>query len=472
VKATLTNQLKLAQIPEEIRAELIQRLQLDNPVYLENQRMGRWNRGVPKILRYYRRAGANGLIVPRGLMRQLILICRRQQEPLEIEDRRRKLPDVDFVFHGRLKPFQQEAFNVMLSKEFGTLSAPTGSGKTVMALHMVAARRQPTLVIVHTKDLAFQWVERIHAFLGIAQEQVGMIGAGHKKIGNQITVAMVQSLYKCAQEVAPRIGHLVVDECHRAPSRTFTEAVTAFDSRFMLGLSATPWRRDRLSQLIFWHLGDVHHEISKSRLVADGHILDVDIIFRQTEFKPYYDPANEYSKMLSELTCNDDRNRLIASDVAKEAELNKNNGGICLLLSDRKRHCETLQAILKHKHGLDAHLITGDLTAAQRREVIGELKQGHVRILIATGQLIGEGFDHPGLSTLFLATPVRFSGRVLQYLGRVLRPTQDLKNARVYDYVDIHVSTLVAAAKARQRVYLSQKEGANCHDTAGGWACL
>jgi superfamily II DNA or RNA helicase len=458
VKAILTNQLRLTQIPEEMRDDLIQRLQLANPKYLENQRMGRWNRGVPKVLRFYRRAGANGLIVPRGFVRQLLLMCRREQEPIAIEDCRRKLPDLNLTFHGTLKPFQKAAVDIMLTKEFGTLSAPTGSGKTIMALNMVAARRQPSLVIVHTKDLAMQWIERIQSFLGIAKEQIGLIGAGKKNIGRQVTVAMVQSLYKCAQEVAAHIGHLVVDECHRAPSRTFTEAVTAFDARFMLGLSATPWRRDRLSQLIFWHLGDLHHEISKSSLVADGHILDMEIIVRHTEFRPYYDPVNEYSKMLSELTSNDERNRLIAADVAKEAEASAHmgSGGICLLLSDRKRHCETLQAILKHKHGLDTHLITGDLTTQRRQEVIGELNHGNVRILIATGQLIGEGFDHPGLSTLFLTTPVRFSGRLLQYLGRVLRPTQGLERARVYDYVDVHVPTLVSAAKARQRVYASQ----------------
>ena len=46
-----------------------------------------------------------------------------------------------------------------------------------------------------------------------------------------------------AEDLAPRVGFLVVDECHRCPSRTFTEAVTAFDCRYMLGLSATPWRR-------------------------------------------------------------------------------------------------------------------------------------------------------------------------------------------------------------------------------------
>lgn len=456
MKVTLSNQLKLTSIPESIHADLIQRLQFANPKYIENQRLGRWNRGVPKILRFYRRSGNNGLFVPRGFMRQLMLICRRQGEPVDIEDRRRRLPDTTMAFNGELKAFQKQAVDKMLSRDFGTLSAPTGSGKTVMALYIIAVRRQPTMIIVHTKDLALQWVERVHSFLNLPKDKIGMIGNGKKNIGRQVTVALVQSLYKCVQQVTPHIGQLVVDECHRAPSRTFTEAVKAFDCQFMLGLSATPWRRDRLSQLIFWHLGDVHHEISKSSLVADGHILDVEIVMRETSFKPYYDPINEYSKMLSELTCDDERNRLIAADVAQEVRRQKENAGICLLLSDRKKHCETLQAILRHKHHIEAHIITGNLKTAQRLEVLQKLDQGQVRILIATGQLIGEGFDHPGLSTLFLATPVRFSGRVLQYLGRVLRPAAGIERARVFDYVDIHVPALVTAANARKRIYAAK----------------
>lgn len=451
----MSNRLKLLEIPEEIRSNLVERLQMLNPKWEENQRMGRWNKGTPKVLRYYRRVGSNGLIIPRGYMRHIILLCRNHKEPLEIDDQRRRCPEVNFRFHGKLKPFQQSAVSMMIKKEFGTLSAPTGSGKTVMALNLIAQRRQPALIIVHTKDLAMQWMERIGEFLDIAPDCIGMIGGGKKVPGKAITVAMVQSLYKCAKEMSPHVGHLVVDECHRAPSRTFTEAVTAFDARYMLGLSATPWRRDKLSRLIFWHLGDIHHEVSKSHLVAKGHILDIEVIIRNTGFKPYFDPVNEYSKMLSELTADDDRNRLIASDIAYEIENGRENG-VCLVLSDRKRHCDTLHALLKHRHHVPAGILTGDVNIAQRKQVLQRLNQGELRVLIATGQLIGEGFDHPGLSTLFLTTPVRFSGRVLQYLGRVLRPAKGVKKARVYDYVDIHVQPLVVAAKARQRIYFSK----------------
>lgn len=450
LQITIDRSLKLNHVPADLLETLVERFQMLNPKWLENERMGRWNRGTKKILRFSRRFGQNGIIIPRGYARQLIGLLKQKQLAYAIDDRRRSLPEVDLVFHGRLESFQAVAVDAMAKKEFGTLNAPTGSGKTVMGLYLIAQRRQPTVVVVHTKDLAFQWVERIGQFLDIPADQVGLIGAGKHRLGERITVALVQTLYRCTDEVVPHIGHLVVDECHRAPSRTFTEAVTAFDCRYMLGLSATPWRRDKLSKLIFWHLGDVHHEVDKVQLEEKGHILKADVVVRLTAFKPYFDPVNEYSRMLSELTADDARNRLIAADVEKEVRAGK---GVCLVLSDRKKHCETLQGILRFKFNVQSELLTGDLTNDARKSVLQRLNQGQVKVLIATGQLIGEGFDCPDLSTLFMATPIRFSGRVTQYLGRILRPAQGKARARVYDYVDERVAPLAAAAKARQRVY-------------------
>ena len=383
-------------------------------------------------------------------MRQLILLCRKHDIPYQVDDQRRCLTPVDISFNGRLRPFQQAAVDQMLVRDFGTLSSATGSGKTIMALYMISRRRQPTLIVVHTKDLAAQWTTRIETFLGIDAAKVGLIGGGKKVPGEKITIALVQSLYKCVDEVFEKIGFLVVDECHRCPSRTFTEAVTGFDSRYMLGLSATPWRRDKLSKLIFWHLGDVHHEVDKKHLIQTGDVLPAEVIVRETDFKPYHDPVNEYSKMLAELTADKDRNILIAGDVARETA---NNTGICLVLSDRKAHCENLRALLKFRFKIEADLLTGDLSMDERQKVIERLNQNKVKVVIATGQLVGEGFDCRDLSTLFLATPIRFSGRVLQYLGRVLRPAPGKKKARVFDYVDIRVDTLTRAAMARQKVY-------------------
>ena len=450
ITITISNNLRLKNVPPDLRKILIEKLEIVNPKWLENERMGRWNRGTPQVLRFYDKVGPAGLWIPRGFMRQLILLCRKHDISYQIDDQRRFLTPVDFHFKGKLRPFQQVAVDQMLVRDFGTLSSATGSGKTIMALYMIARRRQPTLIVVHTKDLAAQWTTRIETFLGIDGAKVGLIGGGKRTSGEQITIALVQSLYKCAEEVAEKIGFLVVDECHRCPSRTFTEAVTGFDSRYMLGLSATPWRRDKLSKLIFWHLGDVHHEVDKKQLIQTGEVLPAEVIVRETDFKPLYDPVNEYSKMLTELTSDKDRNVLIAGDVARETA---SNTGICLVLSDRKAHCENLRALLKFRFKIEADLLTGDLSMDERQLVIERLNQNKVKVVIATGQLVGEGFDCRGLSTLFLATPIRFSGRVLQYLGRVLRPAPGKKKARVFDYVDIRVDTLTRAAIARHKVY-------------------
>jgi superfamily II DNA or RNA helicase len=151
--------------------------------------------------------------------------------------------------------------------------------------------------------------------------------------------------------------------------------------------------------------------------------------------------------MLSELAADPERNALIMADVLQEA-----GSAACLVLSDRKSHCQALAAMLAER-GVAAAVLTGDLSARRRQEVVDAVQSGEVQVLLATGQLVGEGFDCPGLSALFLATPIRFSGRVVQYLGRVLRPAPGKDRARIYDYQDVHVGVLVNAARARARVF-------------------
>lgn len=448
MKIIFSNKVQIQGGSSSILNEIKNRLTLVNPAWVENEKMGRWQGETPYSLRYYRET-ASGLIVPRGFFPQVIGIAKRCDERFQIEDRRRVLPEVDFEFHGQLRPFQEETVKDLLSRDMGTMAAPTGSGKTVIALYMIAQRRQPALIITHTKELLNQWANRIEQFLEIPSNEVGRIGDGERNIGEKITVALVQTLYKCASQVSSHIGYLIIDECHRTPARTFTEAVSAFDCKFITGLSATPWRRDKLSKLIFWYVGNVIHEIDKASLIETGDVLPAEVIIRETHFVPNCDPATEYSTMLSELTEDNTRNALITQDVANEAT---NGGGICLVLSDRKSHCETIHFLLSRK-GIKSNVLTGDLSNEDRKETVEALNSGRIKILIATGQLIGEGFDCKQLSTLFLATPIKFDGRLIQYLGRVLRPAPGKEKATVYDYVDKFVGVLKAAAMGRQRVY-------------------
>ena len=451
ITVTVTNRLEVGpvdRIPRSLLEQIRTRLTFVNPQWEENEKHGFSNWQTPKELCYLEES-SNRLTIPRGFTRQLIQILNRAGAKYRLGDSRRTLAPVDFTFLGELHDFQETAVESMVSRDFGTLAAPTGSGKTVMALALVARRKQPALIVVHTKELQNQWIDRIETFLGIPAPEVGIIGGGKIMVGDRITVALVQSLYKCAPEIAPHIGHLIVDECHRTPSSTFTEAVTGFDCRYMTGLSATPWRRDGLSRLIFWHLGDVAHEVDKGALVDAGHVLQAEVIWRETEFNPYHDPSTAYSSMLSELTQDSARNALIAEDVAREA---RNGGGVSLILSDRKSHVETLVGLLADR-GITAEMLTGDLSNGERQRVVEALNAGIVKVLVATGQLIGEGFDCRELSNLFLATPIKFNGRLLQYLGRVLRPAPGKERAVVYDYCDIQVGVLKAAARSRAWVY-------------------
>lgn len=456
MKIILSNEIQIIGAPELLLRNIRDAFTIENPRWIDNDRMSRWNGATDHWLTFYKNH-TGGLTIPRGAMGLLLFFCKDMGIRYQIEDRSRTLPEVDFTFNGTLKGYQQSTMVDILDRDFGFLQAPTGSGKTVMALSIIAERRQPCLIIVHSKELMDQWIKRIEEFLGIPPAEIGIIGNSKHRIGEQVTVGIINSIYPIAGSLKNHFGHIVVDECHRCPSRTFTEAVTSFDCRYMLGLSATPWRRDGLTKLIGWHLGR-KIEVRQADLTEEDIIIDVEVITRETAFVTDYDASEEYSQMLSELTENISRNRLIVGDIIKEAS---NGGGVCLVLSDRKEHCHTLQDMLS-KQGMNADVLTGTVCNGERKTIVERLNSGGVKVLIATGQLIGEGFDAKSLQTLFLTTPVKFDGRLLQYLGRILRSAPGKSKSKVYDYCDVYVPVLTASARARQRVYRNIDGGKLC----------
>jgi superfamily II DNA or RNA helicase len=447
MKIIVSNELQIFNTPDALFRKIRATFTLRNPEYDAAEKMGRWTGNLDEYLRFYAVSGGT-VTIPRGAMGLFLFFSKEMGIRYEIIDKRRALPEVDFTFAGILKPYQQSAVKDIQSRDFGVLQASTGSGKTIMALALIAARRQPCLVIVHTKELLNQWIERIETFLNIPRVEIGVIGNGKNRIGDKITVGIINSIYPIAGSLKRHFGHIIVDECHRCPSRTFTEAVTAFDCRFMLGLSATPYRRDGLTKLIGWHLGR-QVAVKQSDLTDADIILNVEVFNRETDFVTNYDASEEYSRMLSELTEDNSRNRLIVGDILKEAS---NGGGVCLVLSDRKEHCRTMQDML-NKQGMNSDVLTGEVSNGERKAIVERLNAGDVRVLIATGQLIGEGFDSKSFQTLFLATPIKFDGRLIQCLGRVMRPAPGKDHARVYDYIDANVPVLVASARSRAHVF-------------------
>lgn len=451
MKVELSNHIRITGAPPDFCRALFEILTFLNPAYEEARKRGRWAGNIPKTLCFAAIDGS-ALIIPRGLIKQLERLGVKHSLKIEIDDKRRTLPEVPYSFRGTLRDYQHAAVHGVLSQESGILNAPTGSGKTTMALAIVAARRQPALVVVHAKELLQQWIDRACQFLGMKAEEIGIIGGGKKKIGDRLTVGIVNSIYPIASEIREHFGQIIIDECHHCPSRTFSEAVSAFDCRFMLGLSATPYRRDGLSRLINWYLGDPVHSIDKARLVQEGSILKPEIVTRRTGFISGYDLTEDYSKGISELTLDGKRNRQIAADVVEY--LRKDSGPV-LILSDRTSHVETLAGMITDR-GFKTAILTGTLAAWRRKETVAKIRAGEVQAICATGSLVGEGFDLPDLTALYLATPIKYAGRITQYAGRILRPAPGKDRAVIFDYFD---SDGVLQASARKRLELYKTNG-------------
>lgn len=441
VKCEISNELRLQKIsvaPASVSA-IEGALTMPNPAYESAIAHGRAGWGVPATLRFFTETETT-LNLPRGFGSEL---TRLLGSGVEWTDNRLVLPEIDLTFGGELRDYQQEAVVAVLERTQGALEASTGSGKTVMALALIAARRQPTLILVHNAELLHQWQKRIQQFLGI---EAGQIGAGKCDV-RPVTVGIVNSVRTRLDELVQHFGHIVVDECHRCPSSMFTDCVKSFDARYLLGLSATPYRRDGLTKVIGFYIGPVLHRVDPGRLRDIGAVLRPEIVARDTAFVFDGDASEDYQAMLNALVEDQDRNEQIAGDVLGEII---RGSGTALVVSDRVAHLEALSACLSRREE-NMVLLTGSTPKKQREAIVERLAHGDVRILGSTVQLIGEGFDAPGLSSLFLATPIKFKGRVLQVVGRVLRP-KDGKTPRIYDYQDNHVGVLRASAQSRAKI--------------------
>lgn len=430
---------------EALYSAIRRRLTIKNPKYDAAVRYGRWVGKQLKPKLYFFWETNDRLIFPRGFANQAVALCQKHggQSP-KIIDNRRQLAPVDLSFHGQLRPYQQQAVTAVLNRSFGVLEAGTGSGKTVMALKIIAERRQPTMIIVHSKELLQQWRQRIDEFLDM---KAGQAGDGRLDI-QPVTVGIVNTVRNKLEALAPLFGHLVVDECHRVPSSLFTDVVSAFDAWYMLGLSATAFRReDGMTRLIYTYMGDRIHAVDQEDLLKSGAIVRPEFIQKQTGFK--YGYRGEYPKLIKALAKNEARNDQIAADIAQLLE--QGHPGTILVVSDRVAHCQVLRDKLEQL-GHDAAMLTGRMHPDEREDIVARVQSGAIQVLISTLQLIGEGFDCPDLATIVLATPIKFEGRLLQVVGRVMRPAAG-KRARVIDYADVHVPVLRRSAVHRNEMF-------------------
>ncbi len=190
-----------------------------------------------------------------------------------------------------LRKYQRDAADAMEKLNLGHVVVPTGGGKTVIGCEII--RRQcvsKTLILVHTKELMYQWKERLIQFLDLEEDEICLIGDGLKpKYLHESTVTVgiintVNNMIKKEELPSYYAQMIICDECHRTPANLFTDVLDYFNAPFRYGFSATPYRADGLGDVISLYLGPVIYEISVKELQEQGYIMKPKLELIPTEF--------------------------------------------------------------------------------------------------------------------------------------------------------------------------------------------
>jgi len=438
-------------LPPSLIASLKHLASLHNPKFYENERLRFSNHDTPRFVRCYRESMGE-LLLPRGLREQVGALVLAAGSELEIRDACPTPGPVGFELSAVLSSSQQSAFDELSRHELGVFVAPPGTGKTVLACALIAHFDRPTLVIVDRKPLVQQWRDRLSTHLGLPSTRIGQLGAPRDRQFGAVDVAMVQSLARREdlEMLTAGYGFVVVDECHHVPAVTFERCVRQIPVRRWLGLTATPYRRDGLQGMITMYCGPIRHDATRQSRDDDTLL---ELIVHST---------NHDSAVVAELAIQDVfrgvvedavRTTQICADVMEALQRGRN----CLVLTQWTVHLESIVECLE-KGGSDCLVLRGGMGKKARADVLHQLddaRPGSGLVVVATGSYLGEGFDCPPLDSLFLAFPLAFKGRLVQYIGRVMRPLEGKTSVEVHDYLDAAVPVLARMHAKRASVFLN-----------------
>ena len=391
-----------------------------------------------------------------------------EQGTFHIEDKRTAGRAIDVTFQGELRKSQVPAVEKMLQHDTGILSASTAFGKTVVCSKLIAERKVSTLILLESSALIEQWVDALHNFLDIKEELpeyqtpsgrirkrknlIGRIHGAHDSSTGIIDIAMVGSLCKKG-EPHPRLqeyGMVIMDECHHAAAATVIEILQAVKAKYVYGVTATPVRSDGLEKIGYMLLGNIRYRYTaKDRAKEQGIEHLVYPRFTRVAYPRSQEMHINDAYML--IRDSEVRNEQIVEDVKKCIA----HGRTPVVLTRYKEHASLLSERLQ-AYADNLLLLYGNKSKKELQKVREQMEKvpaGETMILVATGQMVGEGFNYPRLDTLIMATPISWRGIVEQYAGRLNRDYAGKKDVLIYDYVDSHIDKFDRMYGKRLKAY-------------------
>lgn len=448
VKFIIHTMATIKNVPPNILTQIKKDLTIENPAFTNQKRMvkkGVLTRCVvEQFLKLYFERGSSSVVVPRGYMNRAIYLLGTNEYEI-IDHSVCPLLEKELTFNATLRDYQERAVQEVIKRRYGILEAATGAGKTIMAIATIPKRNTRTLIIVHNVELMNQWKDQIKKFLGF---DCGLVGNGKYEI-KDITIGIINSVHKKVQDFQNHFGYVIYDECHRTMGSTWLDVINSIVPKFHLGVTATPFRNDETTKALFAVIGPKLHVVDRGELEETGAIAIPRIIRPASSFYVYEEEKFEYHEIIERLTFDAKRNTMIADMVNEDYKKYKEP---VLVVTDRKEHCTLLFNLIDAFPGLKPIILHGSIKKSERKKKVDDFRAGKYNVLIATTTLIGEGFDSPSLGCLFLTTPVKYVGRLLQIVGRILRPSGEEK-PRVYDIRDGLVNMLRYSGFARDRSY-------------------
>ncbi|MDR1968517.1 MAG: DEAD/DEAH box helicase family protein, partial [Burkholderiaceae bacterium] len=356
-----------AQLPQALVNRLIRLAAFQNPEFYKAQamRLSVWNK--PRVIGCAENYPQH-IALPRGCLDAVLTMLNDLGIACELCDERFPGEPIDVQFNGKLRPDQEAAVAAMLRHDTGVLCAPTAFGKTVTAAALIVRHSVNTLILVHRTELAKQWQERLQTFLGIGKETLGLISGGKAKFTGQIDIAVMQSLSRQGEvnSMVEHYGQIIVDECHHVGATSFEAILKHAKAKYVLGLTATPIRRDGQQPIIFMQCGPLRHTASKP---ADAP--RESMVTPRMFDAPIHLPESAGIQEVFRHLCNDaTRTAAIASEIVSAYA----SGRKVLMLTERTEHLDAIRPALEGKVP-SVFVLHGRMSKNQRAVLIAQLDQ-------------------------------------------------------------------------------------------------